>query len=138
MNVHSKTVRCQTSAQKLYNFLSEFNNFTHLIPSDKVQGWTTTGDTCSFSVGGFLTLKLAFADRTPYSRIVIAPATGSGSPVPFKAIVHLKDNGDDSTQVYMEFESEGGNPMIAMMLKPKLCEMGDKLMEQLQHFSIGL
>lgn len=138
MNVDSKTVRCQASSLKLYDFLRDFNNFTRFIPNGHVQGWQTTGDTCSFSVGGFLTLKLGFAECTPYSRIVVVPAADSGSPVPIKIIIHLHDNGDDSTSVYMEFESEGGNPMMTMMLKPKLREMGDKLMDQLQYYSISL
>lgn len=138
MNVDSKTVHCQVPTRKLYDFLSDFNNFTRFIPSDQVRDWQTTGDTCSFSVGGFLTLKLGFAECTPYSRIVVAPAANSSSPMPFKAIIHLHDNGDDSTSVYAEFESEGGNPLMTMMLKPKLREMGDKLMDQLQYLSSEL
>lgn len=138
MNVESRTVTCQASSQKLYDFLSDFNNFTRLIPSGQVQGWQATGDTCTFTVAGFMTITLTFAERTPYSRIVIAPAASSNSPVPLTATVNLTDNGNDSTRCNMVFDSEGGNPMMTMMLKPKLRELGDTLMDQLQYFSTGL
>lgn len=138
MQVESKTVQCAKPPQKLYEFLSDFNNFTRLIPADKVKGWQVNGDTCTFNVAGFMTITLEYAERTPYSRIVVAPTNNSSSPIPFKATVNLKDNGSDSTSVNMVVDGGGGNPMVSMMLKPKLREAADKLMDALQYYSTGL
>ena len=138
MQVESKTVQCAKSPQALYEFLSDFTNFTRLIPADKVQGWHTTGDTCTFSVAGFITITLEYAERTPYSRIVVAPASNSNSPIPLKATVNIMGNGPDSARVNMVVDGGGGNPMLTMMLKPKVREAVDKLMDGLQYYSTGL
>ncbi|MDY5970062.1 MAG: hypothetical protein SPJ13_08645 [Bacteroidales bacterium] len=138
MQIESKTVQCAKSPQKIYEFLSDFNNFTRLIPTDKVNGWQVNGDTCTFNVGGFMSLTLEYAERTPFSRIAIAPAHNSNSPIPLKATLNLKENGPDSTNVNMVVDGGGGNPMISMMLKPKLRDAADKLMDALQYYSIGL
>ena len=136
MTIESKTVHCTCSAQKLYTFLSDFNNFTRLIPS-QVEGWTVQDDTCSFKVGGFVQLTLAYAERTPYTRVAVAPAANSSTSVPFKAYVDLKDNADESTQCTVVFQVDG-NPMMTAMLKPKLRTAADALAERLQYFSSGL
>lgn len=138
MNVESKTVTCQASQEKLYEFLCDFNNVSRLAPSGQLQGLQTANDTCTLNVAGFMTITLAFAERTPYSRIVITPAADSNSPIPFTATIDLVEKGDDSTECSMTFFSEGSNPMMTMMLKPKLRELGDKLMDQLQYFARGL
>lgn len=138
MKVESKTVTCHATQEKLYDFLSDFNNLSRLAPSGQLEGLQTTGDTCTFSVAGFMTITLTFAERTPYSRLVIAPAADTNSPMPFTATLTFEDMGDDSTQCQMLFETDGGNPMMTMMLKPKLRELGDKLMDQLQYFATGL
>lgn len=136
MTVDSKTVSCQASAEKIYNFLSDFNNFTHLIPS-KVEGWSVVGNTCTFKVAGFMQLTLTYDERTPYQKIVIVPAANSGSPVPFRMNVNIVDDGANSSRVNLSFNLDG-NPMMTMMLKPKLREAADKLVEQLAYFSAGL
>ncbi len=137
MTIESKTVTCHTTAQKLYDFLSDFNNFSRLVPAGQLD-IKTTCDTCTLNVAGFMTITLSYWERVPYSRIVIAPAANSNSPIPFKVAIVLTPNGDDSVQCCMLAESDGGNPMMNMMLKPKLRDGMDKLLDQLQYFSTGL
>ncbi len=138
MTIESKTVTCQASQQKLYEFLSDFNNFSRMAPGGQQLDMKTTCDTCTLNVAGFMTITLTYVERVPYSRIVIAPAANSNSPMPFKVAVVITPNGDNSAQCCMLAESEGGNPMMNMMLKPKLRDGMDKLLDQLQYFSTGL
>lgn len=138
MTVESKSVVAQAPAQKIYAFLSDFNNYTRLIPSDKVQGWRVEGNRCSFNVSGFMQLTLEFAECTPYSRIVVAPAANASSPMPFRIVVNLSEEGLDATRVSIAFDLDGGNPMMTMMLKPKLKEAADKMVEQFPYFAAGL
>lgn len=129
MTIESKSVVAQMPTQQLYTFLSDFNNFSHLVPQDKVQNYSCTTDRCSFSVGGFMQLTLAYVERIPFSRVVVAPAADASSPIPFRLIIDLKPEDALSTRVHVMFDMEGGNPMMNMMLKPKLQEAANKLAE---------
>lgn len=138
MNVESKQVVAQSSPEKIYNFLTDFNNIGRMLPPGQVQGWQCTSDRCSFNVGGFMQITLAFLERTPYSRIVLGPAADSSAPMPFKMMLSLQPEGTDATRIKVMFDLEGGNPMMNMMLKPKLRDAADKMAEQLQYFGSAL
>lgn len=138
MNIESKQVVSQTSPEKLYDFLSDFNNFSRIIPQGQIQGWQSTADRCSFSIGGYMQISLAYLERTPYSRIVVGPAADASSPMPFKMEINLQNNGGEGTKITVGMNLEGGNPMMNMMLKHKLREAADKLAEQLQYFGSAL
>ena len=137
MTAESKTVQAQCSAEKLYNFACDFRNFQRLLPS-QVEGFQTDGNTCSFKVAGFMQLTLQYAERTPYSLVAIAPAAGSGSPIPFRFVLKINPQDDTSCEASVRAELDGGNPMITMMLKPKLRPALDKIAEQIQYFSAGI
>ena len=137
MDIESKTVQCSASSQKMYDYLCDFNHFTQMMPP-QVEGWSVEGDKCSFKVGGFMQLTLTYTERTPFSRIYIAPASNSSSPIPFKAGIHITEKSADACDVSIHFESDGGNPMMNMMLKPKLKELANMLADRLQYFSQGL
>ena len=38
------------SAETVFNFLVDLNNFNQLLPQDKVEKWQSTSDQCSFSI----------------------------------------------------------------------------------------
>ncbi len=137
MNVESKTVQAQCSAEKLYNFACDFRNFQRLLPS-QVEEFQSDGNTCSFKVSGFVQLTLQYAERNPYNLVAIGPATGSSSPIPFRMELHMQDSADGNCQVFLRANIEGGNPVMTMMLKPKLRPALDKIAEQVQYFSAGL
>ena len=137
MTVESKKVVAQCSAERLYNFACDFSNFQKMLPS-QVQGFKVEGDTCSFQVAGFMQLTLQYAERSPYHTVAIAPAHGSNSPLPFRLVMNIDEQDSNSCSVVLRAEVEGGNPMVTMMIKPKLRPALDKIAEQIQYYSAGL
>ncbi|MBP5326654.1 MAG: hypothetical protein J6Y98_01910 [Bacteroidales bacterium] len=137
MTVESKKVVAQCSAERLYNFACDFSNFQKMLPS-QVQGFKVEGDTCSFQVAGFMQLTLQYAERSPYHTVAIAPAHGSNSPLPFRLVMNIGEQDSNSCSVVLRAEVEGGNPMVTMMIKPKLRPALDKIAEQIQYYSAGL
>lgn len=138
MTVESKIVSTQATPQKLYDFLGDFTNFTRLIPSGQIQDLKATPEQCSFNVGGYMSITLGFVERIPYRLVAIGPAANGNTPMPFRMNINIYDNGNESSRVGIVFDMEGSNPMMNMMLKPKLREAADKLVEQLQYFAAGL
>ena len=137
MTAESKSVKAQCSAEKLYNFACDFRNFQRLLPS-QVENFQSDGNTCSFNVAGFIQLTLQYAERIPYTTVAVAPAQGSGSPIPFRLVLTMTAIDDLSCDVVVRAEIEGGNPMMTMMIKPKLRPALDKIAEQIQYYSAGL
>ena len=83
-------------------------------------------------------LTLQYAERSPYHTIAIAPAHGSNSPLPFRLVMSIGEQDNTSGNVVLRAEIEGGNPMVTMMIKPKLRPALDKIAEQIQYYSAGL
>lgn len=137
MNAESKKVTAQCSAERLYNFACDFRNFQRLLPP-QVEDFQTDGVTCSFKVGGFIQLTLQYAERVPYKTVAVSPASDSGAPIPFRFLMNIGEIDDNSCDVVVSAEIEGGNPMMTMMLKPKLRPALDKIAEQIQFFSAGI
>ena len=63
---------------------------------------------------------------------------GSNSPLPFRLALKITPGDDNSCSVVVRAEIEGGNPMVTMMLKPKLRPALDKIAEQIQYYSNGI
>ncbi|MBQ9474566.1 MAG: SRPBCC family protein [Bacteroidales bacterium] len=129
MTVESKTVDVPHSAQEVYAFASNFENYSRLIPP-QVEGWQATADTCSFKVGGFVQLSMRIEERCPYTLVSIAPDGATAVPLHIKLEIGEKGA---SSSVRILVDVEGGNPMITMMLKPKLKEAVDKIVDQLKY-----
>ena len=137
MTTESKKVTAQCGAKKLYDFACDFRNFQRMLPPE-VEEFQTDGVTCSFKVGGFVQLSLQYAERTPYTTVAITPTHGSNSPIPFRIVLNIEPIDDESCKAVVGAEIEGGNPMMTMMLKPKLRPALDKMAEQIQYYSAGL
>lgn len=137
MNVESKKVETQCSAERLYNFACDFRSFQKFLPP-QVEDFTSDGETCSFKVGGFMQLTLQYAERQPYTTVAIAPAAGSNSPVPFRLVMNIEPVDDTRSRVYVAADLSGGNPMMTMMLKPKLKPALDQIADQIAYYSTGI
>lgn len=139
MEVESKTVQTQASAEKIYSFLSDFNNLSRMLPSDQgAQVQVHDADSCTINVNGFMQVTLSFLERRPYELLVLGPAGNSAQPLPFRMNVHIHDRGSAGSEVQVAFDVEGGNAMMNMMLKPKLRDAANKLVDQLQYFAGAL
>ena len=48
MRIESRIGKSAVSDQKIYNFISIFHNFKELLPADKVSGWESSEEKCSY------------------------------------------------------------------------------------------
>ncbi len=119
-----------SSVEKVYNFLSDFNNFKDLMP-EQVKNWTSTEDTCSFEVSGMGQLALRIVEKVPYSKIRILPETGTKLPFTFELISHLDKINDGETSSEFIFEHEMPM-MISMMASRPLQNLVDILGKKLK------
>lgn len=114
--IESEKVEIPNSAENIFNYLSDFNNFEKLMPS-QVTNWKSTSEECSFTINGMATIGMKIIEKTPVSKITI---TSHGKvPFEFKLFVLVTEKDAGNCVGQLTFESDM-NPMIKMMVEKPL------------------
>lgn len=127
--IESKTGTVKQKDEKIYNFLSDFNNFKDLIPADKVKNWSSTSDSCRFTVDGIGDAGLKIIEKTPFSLIKIT--SEGNTPIAFSLWLQIKGISESESAVRIVIDPQV-NPMIAMMVKGPLQNFVDMMVDQLE------
>jgi len=69
MKIESKIGKSTSSDQVIYTFVGNFHNFKDLLPADKVSGWESSEDKCSFQVDPLGRTGLMIVEKNPYSLV---------------------------------------------------------------------
>lgn len=126
--IDSQNVVINRSDREVFNFLSNFNNFRHLMP-DQVVNWQSTDETCAFTIQGMADLGMKIAQKEPHSKLVMA--SEGKNPFPFTLLCHLESLAENQTQVHLVFDADM-NPMLAMMAKRPLQNFVNMLSDKLK------
>ena len=131
MTNQSKKTNINAPAEKIFVYISNFNNFGGLLP-EQVEGWRSTENECFFQIKGLTEMGLLIKEKTPYSKITIVNHPDVSLPLSFTLVFDLESSASGSetqTQVTMETDV---NPMMAMMLKKPLATFVDTLVDKLK------
>lgn len=113
--------------KKLFNFISDFNNFEELMP-EQVQNWSSTKDECSFTIKGMASLGMRIVERKPFDEIKIA--SSDNSPFEFSIYCTIENSSSGSSlQLTMNAEL---NALLKMMAKKPLENFLNLLVEKAQ------
>lgn len=115
-NIDSEVVSIEKSAEFIFNYLSDFNNFGKLMPH-QVTNWQSTSDECSFTINGMATIGMKITAKDPFKKISIV----SNGKVPFDFNLYILLNETDASHCtgQLRFESDM-NPMLKMMVEKPL------------------
>jgi carbon monoxide dehydrogenase subunit G len=131
MRLESKIGKIESTDERIYNFLTDFNNFKEFIPADKLQNWQADETTCRFSISPLGETGVQIIEKEPYKLIKIAGI--DDSQFDFKLWVQLKQKEENDTRIKLTLEADL-NPMFQMMAKKPLQEFLDKLVDQLSKY----
>ena len=125
--IESRIGVIKESEEKIYLFLSDFNNFRNLVPQDSVKNWESTGDTCSFDVEGIGPVGLKIIEKEPNKLIKI---TSDGKkPVPLLVWIQIKEVTEKDSRIKITADVDV-NPLMAAMVKSPLKSFVDSLVSQ--------
>lgn len=126
--IESEKVDINNSASAVFNYLSDFNNFEKLMPS-QVTNWTSTSEECSFTINGMATIGMKIIEKTPFTKITI---TSNGKvPFEFKLFVSLVEKDMNNCIGQLIFESDL-NPMMKMMVEKPLGNFFNMLAQKMK------
>jgi carbon monoxide dehydrogenase subunit G len=126
--IESKIGKIESSSEKVYSFLSDFNNFENLVPQDKISNWNSTEDTCSFSVTGVGEFGMKIIEKEPHKLIKIS--NDEKVPFNFYLWVQLKEAEVNDTRIKITIKAQL-NPMLKMAAQKPLQQMVDTIVDQL-------
>lgn len=110
-HIETEVVSCQQSAEKIFNFLSDFNNFKALMPP-QVTNWQSTSETCTFTINNMATVGMKIESKTPHSKIHII-SDGGKVPFSFTLDVLLTPLNDSNCTGQLVFDAD-----IPIFLRP--------------------
>jgi hypothetical protein len=124
INTGFKTISASRSA--VYVYLSDINNLKNLMP-DRVEGWTSDKDSCSFAIKGMAQIEMKVRERVPEEKIMLE--SFGKSPFPFTLEAQLRAVGEH-TEVALLFNGEM-NAFMKMMAEAPLTNFFGMLVEKL-------
>lgn len=132
MKIESKIGKITGNDEKAFEFLTDFKNFSGLIPQDRVKDFQATNDTCSFSVPGIgnAGLKIVEKERPKLVKIQADEHTRFD----FNLWIQLKKLSENDTRVKITVEPQL-NPMIEAMAKKPLKQFVDTLVDHIERFN---
>lgn len=126
--IESKHKTIKYSSETIFNFLSDFNNFEELMPS-KVSDWTSTKDSCYFSISGIASLGMKIVEKEAFTRIKMID--DGKVPFTFKFIVDIETIDTNSCVVKLTFNAQL-NAMLKMVAVNPLKDFLESLLEHLE------
>lgn len=128
-SILSETHTTQSTTDKLFDYMGDFNNFKHLLPEDKINNFECTAEQCSFGIKGLMPLTIKIKEHLQKSRITFE-TTGLAKFV-FTLHIHLLEN--QKTNVELEGDM---NPFIKAMAEKPLRELVNTMATKLASLAI--
>ncbi len=70
--INSEVNSTKSKLISLFNFLSDFKNFHHILPTDKVENFVFNENECSFNIRGITPMKVRIIEKVPSSHILFS------------------------------------------------------------------
>ncbi len=129
MKLESKIGKKNASDEKMYNFLTNFDNFKDLVPADKVKDWESDEDSCSFTVDMVGKTGFKIIEKEEYKLIKLSSLDSTQHN--FNFWIQLKALSETDTAIKLTMDVDI-NPMMAMMAKGPLKKFLDTLIERME------
>lgn len=132
MKIESKIGKSDSSDEVIYAFVGNFHNFKDLLPADKVSGWESSEEKCSFQVDPLGRTGLMIVEKNP-SSLVKMSSDPEFSKYQFTIWIQLKKVASDDTRIKITIEPLV-NKMLLPMVKVPLKKLADGLIDKMESF----
>lgn len=132
MKLESKIGKVNKNQETVYNFLSDFSNFEHLIPADKVKNWESTAESCSFEIDMLGKTGFKIVEKEPFKLIKLTDI--EGSKFGFFFWIQIKQMAENDSRIKLTMDVDL-NPMMQMMAKKPLQNFLNTLIEQMENMT---
>ena len=128
MNLTSKKVTVQKSAEVLCDFLCDVKNFEKLMPDNISKFEVIRDNAFVFALKGMPEIALEVKEVNSPNKVTLGAISDK---IPFTLIGNIDTINETSSDVTLQFEGDF-NPMMAMMIKKPLQKFIDTLSENIE------
>jgi len=128
MNLTSKKVTVQKSAQELCDFLCDVKNFEQLMPENISKFEVIKDNAFIFALKGMPEIALEVKEVNPPNYVKLGAISDK---LPFTLIGNIEEVNETSSQAELQFEGDF-NPMMAMMIKGPITKFLETLSSNLE------
>ena len=128
MNLTSKKVTVQKSAEALFDFLCDVKNFEKLMPDTISKFEIIRDDAFVFALKGMPEIALELKEVNSPIQVKLAAISDK---LPFTLIGNIESINELSSDVSLQFEGDF-NPMMAMMIKGPITKFIETLSSNLE------
>jgi carbon monoxide dehydrogenase subunit G len=129
LKLTSKKGTAKGSQEKVYHFVSDFRNFSSLLPEEKLQDIEITENSLKFHLAGLGDVGLKIAGRNPFEQLVINAIEGTSADFTFW--INIDKTSESTSQVHIVLQANL-NMFIEMMAKGPLQQFLDLIIDKLE------
>ena len=129
MNLTSKKVTVQKSAEALFDFLCDVKNFEKLMPDTISKFEIIRDDAFVFALKGMPEIALELKEVNSPIQVKLGAISDK---IPFTLIGNIESINELSSDVSLQFEGDF-NPMMAMMIKGPITKFIETLSSNLEN-----
>jgi|WetSurMetagenome_2_1015567.scaffolds.fasta_scaffold71690_2 hypothetical protein len=128
LTIESKTGIVNGSQERVFTYLSDFRNFSELMPQERLNDLEISRETIKFNLQGLGKLGLVIRDQKPFSELTIVATEESSAK--FSLIIHIQEAGQDLSEVQLDLHADL-NMFLEMMARTPLQQFADLLVDKI-------
>ncbi len=134
LNLQSKTGKVKARQEAVFAYISDFRNFSHLLPADRLHDIEITGETLRFAVDGLGTVGLRMAEKHPNEKVVVKAIEGTATDFTF--VIDLIATEPEVTTVNINLDVNL-NMFLEMMARAPLQQFIDLMVDKIESVSFS-
>jgi carbon monoxide dehydrogenase subunit G len=134
MKIESHTGAIPENEDKIFNFLSDFQNIESMVPKDNLNTWEFTKDSCKLGITGIGQIGLKIVDKEPNKLIKII--SDSESAYKFTLWIQLKQLAEKDTRVKLTLQADL-NLFLQAMVKNPLQQFVNTIVDKMKDINYG-
>jgi len=134
LTIDSKTGIARGSQKQVYDYVTDFRNFSTLLPKEKLNDIEVREDTLSFSLQGLGNVGLIIREKIPYSKVIVGATEESTADFTFT--VYMEEAGGNQCKVKFNLKANL-NIFLEMMAKGALQQFADLMVDKLISLDFG-
>jgi carbon monoxide dehydrogenase subunit G len=128
----SRDAVLKCAPEQFYNFITDMRNFGRIIPSENINEWNATAESCSFKVSPLGNVTLRISGKTQFSAVQFRGNALMSSD--FSLYTTITENNAGRAVAGLIFEADF-NPVMKMMAAAPLQQFLDTLADEMEKFS---
>jgi hypothetical protein len=132
LTIESKTAVANGNQKTVFDFVTDFRNFSGLLPQDRMNDVEIARESIHFSLQGLGNVGLVIREKKPFDEVNITATEDSAADFNFRILI--SESASDRSQVKMILQANL-NMFLEMVARGPLQQFADMVVDKLSEIS---